>query len=273
MPVRTPMMRIWYACRGETYEGGKMAGSERHIVAIGGAGLSVEDGLQLERYALGLAKKDRPRVCYIGTASADREEGRERFYNAMSILGAEASHLALLPNPNTADPASVLLKQDVIYVGGGNSKNLMALWQAWGIDHLVRAAWEAGTVLAGVSAGSLCWFEEGTTDSVPGKLTAYQYLGFLSGSHCPHYDSEPERRPLYRRLVGAGLMLPGYAADDGVGLHFAGTEIHRIVSSRPDARGWRMERDENGFVETAIVPEYLGGTSTSTESIYGEQNA
>ena len=235
-----------------------MIGGERHIVAIGGAGLSAEDGLLLERYALGLAGKEHPHVCYIGTASADREEGRERFYGAMETLGAEASHLALLPNPSTADIAGVLLAQDVIYVGGGNSKNMLALWRAWGIDHLMQAAWEAGTVLTGVSAGSLCWFEEGTTDSVPGALTAYQYLGFLAGSNCPHYDSEPDRRPLYRRLVGAGLMLPGYAADDGVGLHFVGTEFRRAISSRPNARAWRMERDENGFVETAIVPDYLG---------------
>ncbi len=235
-----------------------MANGERHIVAIGGAGLSREDGFHLERYALGLAGVTRPKVCYIATASADREEGRERFYDAMHALDAEASHLALLPNPSTADPASVLREQDVIYVGGGNSKNMVALWRAWGIDHLLRAAWEHGTVLAGVSAGSLCWFEEGITDSVPGKFTAYPYLGFLSGSNCPHYDSEVGRRPLYQRLIGAGLMLPGYAADDGVGLHFVGTEFRHAISSRSEARGWRVEHADDGFRETPIMPDYLG---------------
>jgi len=240
--------------------GGSMANGERHIVAIGGAGLSREDDFALERYALGLTGVARPRVCYIGTASADREEGRERFYDAMSALDANASHLALLPNPSTADPASVLLDQDVIYVGGGNSKNMLALWQAWGIDHLLRAAWERGTVLAGVSAGSLCWFEEGITDSVPGKLTAYQYMGFLSGSNCPHYDSEVGRRPIYQRLIGAGLMLPGYAADDGVGLHFVGTEFRRAVSSRHETRGWRVEHTDDGFRETHIMPDHLGNS-------------
>lgn len=144
-------------------------------------------------------------------------------------------------------------------MGGGNTKNMLALWRAWGIDHLVRAAWERGAVLAGPSAGSICWFAQGSTDSVPGRLTALECLGFLAGSNCPHYDSEAERRPFYRRMVGAGLMLPGLAADDGVGLYFVGQELHRVVSSRPNARAYRVERGENGATETEIVPDYLGG--------------
>lgn len=235
-----------------------MASGERHIVAIGGAGLLEEDEYRLERYALGLTGLERPRVCYVGTAGADREEKRDQFYAAMNALGAEATHYAILPNPSTADPASVLLHQDVIYVGGGNTKNLLALWRTWGIDHLMRAAWEKGTILAGVSAGSICWFEEATTDSVPGPLTAIQCLGFLPGSNSPHYDSEPKRRPFYTRLIGAGLMRPGYAADDGVALHFIGRELHRVVSARPDARAYRVEQGENGAIETPIVPDYLG---------------
>lgn len=227
------------------------------IVAIGGAGLSLDEGLRLPRYVLSLAEAERPRVCYVGTASGDREDNREQALDTFRGLGAEPTHLSLIPNPSTDDPASVVLDQDVIWVGGGNTKNLLALWRAWGIDHLVRAAWEAGAVLAGPSAGSICWFAQGSTDSVPGRLTALECLGFLPGSNCPHYDSEPERRPYYRRMVGAGLMLPGYAADDGVGLHFVGKELRRVISSRPDARAYRVEPGADGATETAIVPDYL----------------
>ncbi len=228
----------------------------KHIVAIGGAGLSVDDGYRLERYAVGLTNVQRPRICYIGTASFDREEGTQRFYDMANALGCEPSHLALLP-PNTADPASILLHQDIIYVGGGNTKNMLALWREWGIDHLVRAAWERGTVLAGVSAGSICWFEEGSTDSIPGPLTALRCLGLLAGSNCPHYHGEAERVPMYTRYVGAGFMKPGYAADDGIGLHFVGTELAHIVSCRPDARAYRVERGDSGAVSTEIMPELL----------------
>ncbi len=230
----------------------------RQIVAIGGAGLSLDEGLLLPRYVLSLASATRPRVCYIGTASGDRADNREQALDTFRDLGAEPTHLSLIPNPSTDDPASVLLQQDVLWVGGGNTKNMLALWRAWGIDHLVRAAWERGTVLAGQSAGSICWFAQGTTDSVPGRLTALECLGFLAGSNSPHYDSEPERRPYYRRMIGAGLMLPGLAADDGVGLHFVGTALRRVVGSRPDAHAYRVGRGDGGATETEIVPDYLG---------------
>lgn len=229
----------------------------KHIVAIGGAGLSAEDNYRLERYIVGLTGKERPRVCSIGTASGDSEWGRERFYAAAAVLGWEATHLALIPNPTTADPASVLLDQDVLYVGGGNTRNMLALWREWGIGHLVRAAWERGTVLAGPSAGMICWFAEGITDSVPGPLTLMQCLGFLPGSACPHYDSEPMRRPTYTRLIGAGLAQPGYAVDDAAALHFTGTDLAHVIAARPTARAYRVERGADGATETPLTPDYL----------------
>lgn len=230
----------------------------RQIVAIGGAGLSVElDNLLLERYILGLTDATSPKVCYIGTASGDSQIGIDRFYDAAGRLACTPTHLSLY-KPSTNDLAGLLLDQDVIYVGGGSTKNLLALWREWGVDCIMRAAWERGIILGGVSAGSICWFEQGTTDSLFGPLTPINCLGFLPGSNSPHYDSEPERRPTYHRLIAGGEMVDGYAADDGVGLHFIDGELHAIISSRPDARAYRVQRGGAGVTEKMLMPAYLG---------------
>jgi peptidase E len=136
--------------------------------------------------------------------------------------------------PPTADLRAFVQEQDIFYVGGGSTRNLLVLWREWGLDTMLREAWEKGAVLAGISAGSLCWFESGVSDSVvPGDFALLHCLGFLPGSNCPHYDGEPERRPVYHRLLAAGLLADGYAADDGVALHFVGDRLERVVSSRP----------------------------------------
>jgi dipeptidase E len=230
---------------------------ERHIVAVGGAGFSQEpDNLALERYVIQLTGKANPRVCFVPTASGDSQDYIDRYYAASEKLPWQPSLLSLFRG-DTPDIASVLLNQDIIYVGGGNTRNLLVLWRDWGVDKLMRQAWKQGTVLTGVSAGSICWFEQGTTDSIPGELTALSCLGFLPGSNCPHYDSEEKRQPTYNRMVASGEMVPGYATDDGVALHFIGTKLERIISSRPSARAFRVERDGDRAVETFIAPDYL----------------
>lgn len=228
-----------------------------HIVAIGGAGLSVEpDNLRLERYMFGLAGVPSPKVCFLGTARGDAQEVIDRFYDAAGRLDCTPTHLSLY-KPSTNDLAGLLLDQDVIYVGGGSTKNLLALWRDWGVDAIMRAAWEKGIILGGVSAGSICWFAQGTTDSLFGPLTPIDCLGFLPGSNSPHYDSEPERRPIYHRLIGSGAMADGYAADDGVALHFIDGALHTVVSSRPDARAYRVERSGDDVTETMLIPTLL----------------
>ncbi|MEW8979622.1 MAG: peptidase E [Symbiobacterium sp.] len=225
---------------------------------MGGGGFSMEpENPLLDRYVLGLTGKDRPKVCFLPTASGDAEGYIVNFYRAMVRLGAEPTHLSLL-RPTERDMAGLLLSQDVIYVGGGNTKNMLALWRAWGIDEVLRTAWERGVILTGLSAGSICWFEEGVTDSVPGELSALKALGFLKGSHCPHYDGEKERRPAYHRLRTAGALGDGIAADDGVGLHYVEGELVKVVSSRPHARAYRVFADGDTVREEAIVPQYLG---------------
>ncbi len=229
-----------------------------HIVAMGGGGFSMEpDNPLLDRYVLGLVDREQPRVCFVPTASGDSQVYIDRFYAAFESLPCRPAHLSLF-SPPTADLESFVGEQDVIYVGGGNTRNLLVLWREWGLDAIFREAWQQGTILAGISAGSICWFEEGVTDSIPGRLTPLRCLGFLSSSNCPHYDGEPERRPAYHRLISQGDLGPGYAADDGVALHYAGTQLQRMVASRPHARAYRVERRGETVEETPLVPQYLG---------------
>ena len=232
--------------------------STREIVAMGGAGLSIEpDNLLLEKYILKLANKESPKICFIPTASGDSQNYIDRFDTAFAQLPCTPSHL-LLFRLQTADIRSFVLEQDIIYVGGGNTKNLLALWKDWGLDSIIREAWEHGVILAGWSAGSICWFEEGVTDSFPGELTPLRCLGFLKGSNCPHYDGELERKPSYHRLLAEGLISEGYAADDGVALHFLGTQLEKIVSSRPHAKAYRLENVGEIVKESPLEPTYLG---------------
>jgi peptidase E len=225
--------------------------SERHIVGLGGGGFSA-DWDSLHAFVLGLAAPARPRICFLPTAVADSAEYVVRFYEAFRER-AEPSHLELFGRPRR-DIRDFLLAQDVIYVGGGNTANMLAIWRVHGLDAVMREAWERGIVLAGISAGSICWFEAGVTDSFGEELAPLPCLGFLAGSNCPHYDSEPQRRPTYRRLVDAGELPPGLAAEDGVGLHFVGTELAEAVAGRPDGRAFRVEPS----VETPLPVRYLG---------------
>jgi dipeptidase E len=237
--------------------------TEPTVVAIGGGGFSSEpDNPLLDDLVLGLARgnrgRHRPRVCFIGTASGDSPVYIANFYAAFARR-AEATHLSLFQR--SGDPIEpILLAQDMIYVGGGNTENMLAIWRLHGVDHVLRRAWEDGIVLTGVSAGSLCWFETGTTDSYGPQLEALSGgLGLIPGSHSPHYDGEPNRRPRYQGLVAEGVLPAGYAADDGAALVFRGTELAEAVASRPDARGYRVERSASGeAVETELPTRYLG---------------
>lgn len=178
------------------------------------------------------------------------------FYDAFAGR-AEASWLRLFERDGR-DLRTFILGQDVVYVGGGNTANMLAIWRLHGVDAILREAWEAGIILAGLSAGSLCWFEAGSTDSFgPGLAPLHDGLGFLPGSHCPHYDGEALRRPSYQRLVADGLAA-GYAADDGAALHFVGTELAEVVTSRPAACAYRVELVDGQVVETVLPSRFLG---------------
>jgi len=220
------------------------------------------DNPLLDDHVLDLARaargRRRPRICFIATASGDSPGYIADFYAAFARR-TEASHLALF-NRTVDDIDRLLMHQDVIYVGGGNTENMMAVWRVHGVDQALRRAWESGVVMAGLSAGSLCWFETGTTDSFGAGLAILSGgLGLLPGSHVPHYDGEPTRRRHYQRLVTDGAVPPGYAADDGAALVFHGTDLAEVVTSRREAHGYRVERGPTGdAVETVLPARYLG---------------
>lgn len=231
---------------------------ERHIIAMGGGGFSMEpENPLLDRYVLQVAGKKNAKVCFVPTASGDSVDYIERFLRAFKKHECETSYLSLF-KPPSPDLEDYVMDKDIIYVGGGSTRNLIVLWREWGLDRIFNKAWENGKVLCGVSAGANCWFEQNVTDSNFGELTAIEGLGYLPGSFCPHYDGEEKRRPSYHRLVTEGHIQDGHAADDGAAFHYVGTKLHTVVSSRPNAKGYRLQRVEGVASEQALDTFYLG---------------
>jgi len=201
----------------------------------------------------------RPRICYLGTATGDDPARVAGFHGAFAGRDVATSHLSLFPMPTVADVRAHLLAQDVVWVGGGSVANLLAVWRVHGLDEVFHEAWRAGVVLAGVSAGSLCWHVGGTTDSFgPDLRPVTSGLALLPFSNGVHHDAEPRRRPLYHRLVADGTLPAGHATDDGVGLVYRGAELVEAVADRPGAAAYRVERGSDGTaVETRIEPRRL----------------
>ena len=227
--------------------GSRMTGvsDDRLIVALGGGSFQFPpNNGALDTFLLALARdhsgRDRPRICYVPTASADSDTTLADFYAAFSRR-AEPSHLALFDR--TVDDLDALLRaQDIVFIAGGNTANMLALWRLHGVDRALLAAWEAGVVMSGVSAGGICWFEGFTTDSFGPELRAVRDgFGVLRGSFIPHYHGESQRRPLFHRLVADGTLPGGYGVDDGAALVFHGTELSEAVTSLPDATAYRVD--------------------------------
>jgi peptidase E len=234
----------------------------RHVIAVGGGMLLPRDGVPLHvSNALQLTGQPSPRLCVINTASGDDPGGILRFYERAASTSAQVSHLTLFPMPNVTDPEDLLMSQDVIFVGGGSVANMMAVWRVHRIDEILRKAWQAGIVLAGSSAGGICWFEGGTTDSFGIKLRPFtEGLGMLSGSFCPHYNTEAERRPLYQRLVGDGTLPGGLACDDGAAAHFTDDTLAELIADRPGASAYRVTPGASGgSTEEPLQTRFLGG--------------
>jgi dipeptidase E len=229
----------------------------RQIVALGGGGFSDEpDNPLLDDFVLALTGRSCPRVCFLPTASGDAAGYVQAFYRAFPATRAEATHVALVRR-TVVDLRAFVLEQDVVYVGGGNTANMLAIWRVHGLDAVLREAWERGVVLCGISAGGICWFEAGLTDSFgPDLQPLPDGLGILPGSFCPHYDGEVGRRPAYQAAVAAGLP-DGYAADDGAALHYVDRDLREIVSSRSDARVYRVSAIGAFVAEVALRPRYL----------------
>ncbi len=228
---------------------------------MGGGGFTMEpENPALDEYVLTLAARQVPRVLLLPTASGDASEQTARFHAAFADRGCELDVLELfkLGARGPVDLRELILGQDIVYVGGGSMQNLIAIWKVHGLDVILREAWQAGVVLAGLSAGAMCWFAQGVTKST-GEPDGADGLGFLPGSFSVHADGEPERLPVYERLVASGELAGGYAADDGVGLLFHGADLDGAVSSRPGARAWRVDADgAGGVIKTPLLVRYLG---------------
>lgn len=230
-------------------------GSSKRKILIAGGGFNTP----FIRTMAELTGKERPKVCYLPTAAADNPTASIAFFRHCATLNVEPSvqESFISSRSLTRSWEDVLLSVDAIVVSGGNTLNQQAIWKAQGIDLVLREAWDRGIVLGGSSAGSLCWFEEGTTDSRPKELTTVQCLGFLKGSHSPHYDGEKERRPLYHKLIGSGEMKPGYACDNNAGLYFADNTVRRVVASRAGAKCYYVSVVGGQVVEKVLEPEMI----------------
>jgi dipeptidase E len=238
----------------------------RRILAIGGGGFMMEDDISpIDAYIRDLAGRSRPRICFVSTPSGDLPAHIDKFHATYAALGCETSHLAFfrLPSPNAipvADLARHLLEQDAIFVGGGNTRSALAVWREWAVDEALRTAWENGVLLAGMSAGAMCWFEAGLTDSFwePGyrPLTC---LGLLPGACGVHYGADPKRRTRLHAALQLNAVPASIAIDDYAAVLFNGAEIHKAVCWRDGAMAYRVDRPQEVVVETPIPAEFIGG--------------
>lgn len=214
------------------------------------------DNLALDRYILSLWRRpDRAsRVCFIPTASGDGTDYISRFYSAFEKLPCTPTHL-VLSAAQESDLANTISDNDIFYVGGGNTREMLATWRERGLDAALKTAWLSGKILCGVSAGAICWFEQAISDSlVEGELHPLECLGFLPGAACPHYD-EPGRRETFHRCLVGGAVSPGYGIDDGVALHFVGTELANVVASRSTACAYQVGLEDGQVVEVQLEKE------------------
>jgi dipeptidase E len=236
----------------------------KQIIAMGGGGFLMDETPLLDDFILSRAKGRESRVCFVATASGDSDRMLVNFYTALGPR-CRAAHLPLFRREH-ADVTAYLLEHDIVYVGGGNTPNMLAVWRVHGVDRALLRAYDAGIVLCGLSAGGLCWFETGVTDSFAGPLAPLENaLGLLPGSFCPHYDGDPRRRPTYQRLIREG-MPSGYAADVGAALHFVDGALTEVVTSRPQAGAYRLECREGDAHEEKLPARYLGPASANGQS-------
>lgn len=230
------------------------------IIALGGGGFSDQpDNLLLDEYILLQTNKFNPRVLFLPTAGGDHQEYIDKFYRSYRKLNCTPSHLELTRKPLPARKLeSIVMSQDVIFVGGGSPRFLMKIWRKTGMTKILRNAWKKGVILSGMSAGAICWFEDGFKNPRDNIWLRINCLGFLEGSFCPHYDKNGDLRKAYRNMLRKAEITPGYGVQDGVALHFKGTELYSVVSNLPEARAFYVRKSGHRIIEKEIKPSYLG---------------
>jgi len=221
---------------------------KKQIIAIGGGGFGRSPGEGLiEKYILDQSEQNDPKICFIPTATGDNEAYKVNYYSTFSKLDCSPSHLDLFKRtPNLKD---LILKQDIIFVGGGNTKSMLAVWKDWGLDLLLKEAYEKGVIMSGVSAGAICWFNQGVTDSWAEDLKIMDCLGFIEGACCPHYDEEPQRKPSLNKFITEKELKSCYAVDGGCALHIEDEKEFKSVVFSKNKNSFLVEMKDNKVVE------------------------
>ncbi len=232
----------------------EVANDKRKIFITGGSLNS-----KLIDYAGNLTGKSKPRICFLPTASADDPRSAVYWYSLCAGLDVIpfVQNMFISSYYFKRGWDEILLSMDAIIVGGGNTLNMLAIWKAQGIDKVLREAWDRGILLGGGSAGSLCWFEEGTTDSRPKELSKIECLGFIKGSHSPHYDGEEERRPEYHKLIKGGVLKPGYAVDNHAAIYFEDNKVSRVVATDEKSKAYYVDITDGEIRETPMATEVI----------------
>ena len=231
--------------------------NSRNIIAIGGGGFGANPGQGIiENYILKQTKKKNPRICFIPTATGDNEAYKVNFYSTFTNLNCYPSHLDFFKR--TPDLNELILNQDAIFVGGGNTKSMLAVWKEWGLDKILKKAYLNGTVMSGVSAGAICWFQNGITDSWASNLKMMPCLNFVKGTCCPHYDEEPERKPAVKKLLLTNKIKNVYAVDGGAALHIKDEKVFKSVIFKKNKSSYLVDIkkksiNEKSFKKTILI--------------------
>tara|TARA_Y100000768_G_scaffold85639_1_gene61325 strand:- start:221 stop:916 length:696 start_codon:yes stop_codon:yes gene_type:complete len=225
----------------------------KQIIAIGGGGFGRNPGVGIiEKYILKQSKKEIPNICFIPTATGDDESYKNSYYATFTKLKCNPTHLDLFKR--TPDLDDLIQKQDVVFVGGGNTKSMLAVWRDWGLDSILKKAYESGTIMSGVSAGAICWFDKGVTDSWSDKLRLLDCLNFTKGNCCPHYDEEPERKPSLSNFILNKKIEQCFAIEGGCALHIINDEIFKSVSFKKEKNSLLIKNENERIIEK-ILPK------------------
>ena len=230
----------------------------KQIIAMGGGGFTMEpDNPLLDQYILNQSSKKKPKICFVPTASGDQAEYIQSFYRTFEKMDCQPMHLSFF-EANFENLEEYILQQDIIYIGGGSTRNMLLIWENWGMGEVLKKAYENGIILAGISAGSNCLFEEAVTDPLNASLYMLNGLGLLKGSYCPHYDGEEKRRPSYHQMILRGDIQEGYGVDDSAALHFIDGSLHKSVSSTISTKAYTVKKENCIIIEKPIDTIFLG---------------
>ena len=224
---------------------------DRQIIAIGGGGFGRHPGVGIiEKYILQQSDKEKPNICFIPTATGDSDSYKVSYYETLNKLNCNPTHLDFFKR--TPNLEELIKNQDIIFVGGGNTKSMLSVWKDWGLDIILKEAYMEGTIMSGVSAGAICWFEKGVTDSWEDKLNIMECLSFTKGNCCPHYDEESERKPSLSQFINEDLLRDCYAIDGGCALHVKNDEFYKAVSFMDGKNSFLVQKENGELIEKPL---------------------